>query len=100
MGDTIDADDFKILGDAYSEYFELQNDGTYRLIATAEDLKKAIDAIENKKALENIKTESENIKEVEMDFHVNILDVDLKKKVAQGGFNTGEKEVAFDNRHI
>ncbi len=39
-----------------------------------------------------------NIKEVEMDFHVNILDVDLKKKAAQGGFNTGEKEVAFDNR--
>lgn len=41
-----------------------------------------------------------NIKEVEMDFHVNILDVDLKKKAAQGGFNTGEKEVAFDNRYI
>lgn len=39
-----------------------------------------------------------NIKEVEMDFHVNVLDVDLKKKVAQEGFNTGEKEVAFDNR--
>lgn len=34
-----------------------------------------------------------NIKEVEMDFHVNVLDVDLKKKVAQEGFNTGEKEV-------
>lgn len=39
-----------------------------------------------------------NIKEVEMDFHVNVLDVDLKKKAAQSGFNTGEKEVAFDNR--
>ena len=26
-----------------------------------------------------------NIKEVEMDFHVNVLDVDLKKKVAQAG---------------
>ena len=38
-----------------------------------------------------------NIKEVEMDFHVNVLDVDLKKKIAQGGFNTGDKEVAFDN---
>lgn len=39
-----------------------------------------------------------NIKEVEMDFHVNVLDVDLRKKAAQGGFNTGEKEVSFDNR--
>ena len=39
-----------------------------------------------------------NIKEVEMDFHVNVLDVDLKKKVAQGGFNTGDKAVEFDNR--
>ena len=39
-----------------------------------------------------------NIKEVEMDFHVNVLDVDLKKKVAQGGFNTGDKTVEFDNR--
>jgi hypothetical protein len=65
MGDTISSDDFKILGDAYKEYFELQNDGTYRLIGAAEDLKAAIDAIENKKALENIKTESENIQKVE-----------------------------------
>lgn len=39
-----------------------------------------------------------NIKEVEMDFNVNVLDVDLKKKVAQEGFNTGGKEVSFDNR--
>ena len=39
-----------------------------------------------------------NIKEVEMDFYVNVLDVDLKKKVAQAGFNTGEKPAEFDNR--
>lgn len=39
-----------------------------------------------------------NIKEVEMDFHVKVLDVDLKKKAAQGGFNTGDKAVEFDNR--
>lgn len=39
-----------------------------------------------------------NIKEVEMDFYVNVLDVDLKKKAAQAGFNTGEKPVEFDNR--
>lgn len=39
-----------------------------------------------------------NIKEVEMDFHVNVLDVDLKQKGAQGGFQTGNKDVDFDNR--
>ena len=39
-----------------------------------------------------------NIKEVEMDFHVNILDVDLKTKAAQKGFNSGDKDVDFDNR--
>lgn len=39
-----------------------------------------------------------NIKEVEMDFNVNIIDVDLKEKVAQEGFNTGEQKVSFDNR--
>lgn len=33
-----------------------------------------------------------------MDFYVNVLDVDLKKKVAQAGFNTGEKPAEFDNR--
>lgn len=39
-----------------------------------------------------------NIKEVEMDFHVNILDVDLKTKAAQKGFNTGDKDIDSDNR--
>lgn len=39
-----------------------------------------------------------NIKEVEMDFHVNVLDVDLKRKAAQEGFSTGDRDAAFDNR--
>ncbi len=39
-----------------------------------------------------------NIKEVEMEFNVNVVDVDLRQKEAQGGFLTGEKDVDFDNR--
>lgn len=38
-----------------------------------------------------------NIKEVEMDFHVNVLDVDLKTKAAQKGFNSGDQKVDFNN---
>jgi len=55
IGDTISDEDFKVLGDAYEDYFELQNDGTYKLIAAAEDLRDAVDAIETKKILDNIK---------------------------------------------
>ncbi len=39
-----------------------------------------------------------NIKEVEMEFNVNVVDVDLRQKEAQGGFLTGDKDVDFDNR--
>lgn len=39
-----------------------------------------------------------NIKEVEMDFYVNVLDVDLRQKSAQAGFKTGDKDIDFDNR--
>lgn len=39
-----------------------------------------------------------NIKEVEMDFYVNVLDVDLKQKEAQAGFKKGDEDINFDNR--
>ena len=58
MGDTISEEDFNKLGDAYSDYFELQNDGTYKLIANAEDLKAIIDGIDTQKALEGMQSEA------------------------------------------
>ncbi len=39
-----------------------------------------------------------NIKEVEMDFSVQVNSSDLRCKQAQGGFQVGEREAEFDNR--
>lgn len=39
-----------------------------------------------------------NIKEVEMDFSVQINSSDLRCKQPQGGFQTGETQTPFDNR--
>lgn len=39
-----------------------------------------------------------NIKEVEMDFSVQIVSSELRKKQAQGGFKAGKETANFDNR--
>lgn len=64
-GDTIDAEEYNKLGAAYSQFFQLQNDGTYKLVAAAEDLQSAVQAIETQKMLENIQSENTNIQAVE-----------------------------------
>lgn len=38
-----------------------------------------------------------NVKEVEMDFSVQIVSSELRKKEAQDGFRTGDEEVQFNN---
>lgn len=42
-GDTISAEDYEKLGEAYNNYFRLMEDGTYQLIEDAEKLKESVE---------------------------------------------------------
>lgn len=46
FGSTISAEDYQTLGAAYREYFQIQEDGTYKLITNAITLKEAVEDIE------------------------------------------------------
>lgn len=60
-GDTISAEDYAILGEEYSQYFQVQADGTAILIAKAEELKAAAQGIEIGELEEDIHTKQDTI---------------------------------------
>lgn len=59
IGDTISAEDFEKLGEAYSSFFQLMEDGSYQLIGSAEELEDAIEGMQQQRLTQDAISASE-----------------------------------------